>query len=152
MPPDYQASPQRVSTPRVFVLIVLLVGLVLLIWLVFFHHTSTSVAPSHTPNTTTPQAHKPSRPNSSKIAKSPAESQPSEQTQASPPSQTGSSPVTPKLNPTPAPSAAGPGSATKRQQLTNTGPSSTVPLFLGASLLGTTISYLYLRRRQEASE
>lgn len=134
MPPDYQTLPSRnVSLARIGVLAVLLVGLIILIWLVFFHHSSPSTA-STGKSPSTSQTHKspPKTPQPTSSASSASQPKPAKPTTSS------GSAATPA--PTIAPAAGS-------QPLTNTGPGNTIALFVTAAGIGTIIGHLYFRRR-----
>jgi len=132
MSPDYQTLPsRRVSAPRIIVLSVLLIGLVVLVWLVFFHQTPVT-SPQSTAKPPSIAQKQPSKPKPSQS------SSPAGVASPTPPrgsSTTGSGPQQ-TAQPKPSP-----------QSLTNTGPGNTIAIFVLATMVGIGAGNIYLRRR-----
>jgi cytoskeletal protein RodZ len=142
MPPDYQTlPPRRVSASRIVVLAVLIIGLAVLVWLVFFHH----MPATNSPSTKSPSVSQ-SAPPKQKTSHSPSTAS----STPPPSSEHSSSPGTTSKNSSSSsnskPESAQP-NPSAQQALTNTGPGNTLALFIGASLLGIGTGNLYLRRR-----
>lgn len=143
MPPEYQTTEsQRISLPRLIVLVVLLVGLGLLTWLVFFHHPNSPTVATNKPPHNAAQSSGSGHGSSASSTSTPAQS--SGQS-SSTPSSSGSS--TPSSQPNAGSSNPSGNSGNQTSSLTNTGPGDTIALFVGVTVLGMLARLSYIRRR-----
>ena len=157
MPPEFPETPRRVSLLRLAIVILVVVGLGVLVWAIFFRQSNpTNTGTNNNPPQTTQtqqkpkSTEKPSSGSSSSSSTSPSSISANSNTATSQPST--STPSTPAQKSTsPSPASTTPSSTQQSPQLANTGPGDTVALFLGVSFVAALLRYAYLRRHRDAN-
>jgi cytoskeletal protein RodZ len=146
MPPDYQETQRRISPVRLAIVLLIVVGLVLLIWAIFFRQDNSVNAPGGNPAPQTTQQQS----QSSGGSQSDNGSSSSGKSSGSAGSGGSTSGSGASSNHGQTSGSASTSHAQAPKELTNTGPGNVVAAFAAASAIAASLHYVY-RRRQSAS-